>query len=301
MSILRPIVRACAVGALRDRTWAESRVFDSDMTPLADAVLGRAASPYIVVYTDTDDFMPTGAEVYDGEARSLSLVLEIGVASAIENDEGAKILQFAATDEGMELAVDVTTWQATAALWGDPYSQYGDLLKRIAYRLRRVQQRRGGQAQGGIRFAARRVTYVVSTIDDIPPGVVPPDHGPIQDFIGLASSEVDLHISGLANNLKLLLSTSNAPTWRQAQSYMGMSTEAIKKLGPDGTPVPYPEIEDPPLDYTDPNEFVPVLTDIKLSPGEPPVLPYEPNRPFIPGMSATNFKLSKKHKDDAER
>jgi hypothetical protein len=117
MSLLRPIIRACAVAALRDQTWAQARVYDSDMTPLADAVLGVAAAPYIVIYTDTDDLQPVRgvAEMYDGENRNLSVVLEIGVASAVRNAQGQIVIQFAATDQGMEWAVDCVSFLASCS------------------------------------------------------------------------------------------------------------------------------------------------------------------------------------------
>jgi hypothetical protein len=56
MSIIRPILRMCVVAALRERTLAERRVFDSDNTPLADALAHEPeqAKPYITVYTDED-------------------------------------------------------------------------------------------------------------------------------------------------------------------------------------------------------------------------------------------------------
>jgi hypothetical protein len=294
MSLLRPVIRACAVAALRDKSWAESRVYDSDMTPLTEAVSGTATTPYIVVYTDTDDIpaIRGAGEIYDGDSRQLQIVLEIGVASAIKNKSGgasasgptlvggrdavdpdpgasargwisfknnpsngdtiaingtvitfvtasplhnqvhigatlsdtlAALLtllqnssdiglvactyglaasnalavvatipgaagnnitlaanvtglttQFTHTDFGTELAVDVISAQALAALWGDPRSPWANLFKRFLLRLKRLPTRRGGQAGGGVRFAARRITLVCSTIYDFAPGIVPP-------------------------------------------------------------------------------------------------------------------------------
>ena len=99
MSLIRPAVRACTVAALKDKTWAEGRVYNSDMTALAQAVMGGPPKPYIVVFTDSDDHPRiTGAEMYDGEARQLNLVLEMGIASAIRGTKGNVVLQFAATD-----------------------------------------------------------------------------------------------------------------------------------------------------------------------------------------------------------
>lgn len=263
MSLLRAVVRMCAVAALRDKTWAQGRVYDSDMTPFADAVFGQAAAPYTVVYTDTDDrTMVTGAELYNGDQRQLSLVFEMGIASSTKNGAGGLTIQFSATDEGMEFAVDVLESQIIAALFGDPTSAWGNLLRRIVYRVKRMPSRRGGQAQKGIRFAARRTVLVCSTIDDIPPGVLIGDNHPVRQFIAMAAAaDPALGIGETAALVAKLLETSAAPTWRQAQAYMGMSTEAVEALNAD-VPLPWPGVEIPPLDFSDTDEFVPPLTVI---------------------------------------
>jgi hypothetical protein len=274
MSLLRPIVRACAVAALRDQTWAGAQVYDSDMTPFADAVYGQAAAPYVVIYTDADDRMPKGAELYDGSARSLSLVVEIGIASSIKNDAGL-VVQFAATDEGMEFAVDVLEAQVIASLWGDPASEWGELLRSILYRVRKMPSRRGGQAQKGIRFAARRTSFMCDSIDDLPPGVVPNPEGPIARFIAMAAAHPDVGISDCGTIIQSLLAGGAGPTWRQAQAYMGMSTRAIRALNPDGTPLPWPNVEKPPFDWSDHDEFVPPMTSI-ATPLSMPAQPLTP-------------------------
>jgi hypothetical protein len=285
MSLLRPAIRACAVAALRDRTWAADRVLDSDMTALADAVFGGPPQPYIVVYTDSDDRpRNVGAELYDGDLRMLNIVLEIGVANAIKGTAGNLVIQFAATDQAMELACDVVETQATAALWGDPYSQWGELLKKMCYRIIRVPSRRGGQASGGIRFAARRVTYVVNTIYDIAPGVVLDDTHPLKQFIALAKGNPIFGVNDIGSILESVLSTTANPDWRVAQAYMGMQKEAIKNLHVPGSPLPLAIGEVPPLDDSDTNEWVPSITEIDLAVDTTP--PFDTNPPsFWPGNS----------------
>src|SRR4051812_28361698 len=111
MSIIRPCIRIATVAALRERTWAEERVFDSDQQPLAAALLGDSDAseykPYMTVYTD-DDTMTNidGRQVYNGD-RALALTIEIGTASAIRGKNGSATLSFAQTDEAMELAIDM--------------------------------------------------------------------------------------------------------------------------------------------------------------------------------------------------
>lgn len=258
MSFLRPAIRACAVAALKDKTWAQDRVFDSDQTALAEAVQGTEAKPYIVVYTDTDDRQANVSnELYDGSRRMLNLVLEIGVANAIKGTNGNLKINFAATDQGMELAVDMIETQCTAALFGDPHSQWGELLKNLTLNIIRVPSRRGGQASQGIRFAARRVAFVMSTIYDIPPGVVLNDTHPLKKFIAAAKGNPVFGITDVGTILENMLATTAAPDWRVAQAYLGMSTEVAQAAMVPGVPLPYPNFEQEPLDFSDPSEYPP--------------------------------------------
>ena len=273
MSLMRAVIRATAVGALRDRTWAETRVYDSDMTPLAEAVYGQkdihgnpVAKPYIVVYTDTDDISPvTGVnEIYNSENRSLSLVLEIGVASAVRDPSGTIKIHFSATDTGMEWACDIISAQSLAALIGDPYSPWGDLFKRFCS-LRRMPTRRGGMAQQGVRFAARKITLVMKPLWDLVPGDMLEDGHPILDFINLAKTNPVIDQLDVAALVQAFLPTAQIPSWRVAQGLLGLDTKAVRILQPEGTPLPYDDypLEQPPFDPMD-NEFAPMLKVVTL-------------------------------------
>lgn len=193
------------------------------MTPLAQALSGTEAAPYIVIYTDADDIIPMrgSGEIYDGENRKLQVVLEIGVASAVAQPDGSVKITFSPTDFGRELAVDVVCMQALSALWGNPQSPWAELFKRFVWRLQRMPTRRGGQAQG-VRFAARRIILVCNTIYDFAPGIVPQKSHPIWDFIKLANENPlpdpveGETITDMANIIHSLLTTTPALNWQQA-------------------------------------------------------------------------------------
>ena len=241
-------------------------------------MLGTAAKPYIVVYTDNDEIsqVPGPNQIYSGENRALSVVLEMGVASAIRGEKGEIIIQFAATDAGMEAAVDVLEAQALAALIGDPQSPWGDLFKRLIWRVMKLPSKRGGQAERGVRFAARRTTLICTTISDIPPGVVPhtaidqpyPEalkNHPMRDFIRLAREHPEMGVIDVASIVENVLDSTEAPNWRQAQAYLGTYTDAARKLMVPGAPLPYPEApEIPSYDDFDINEYPPDLLNITL-------------------------------------
>lgn len=265
MSLLRPIIRCCVCAALRDRTYAEDRVFDSDQRPLAAALLNLPKSPYIVVFTDADD-TPTATEgrMYDGRYRQLQVSIEIGVASAIEHQDGSVTIKLASNDYASEWAVDVVEAQVKAALYGDPQSDWGELLKRFAPRVALFRSRRGGQNQQGVRFNARRLVLTLSDmLDDFAPGRPVPQV--VTDFIALAAAHPQLSVSGAGHLVSDVLSTlpATAPTWRQAQAFLGTREDVVKALNVTDAPLPYPGVEEAPYDAQD-AEQPPALADIGI-------------------------------------
>lgn len=269
------------MAALRDRTWAGANVFDSDLQSLAEAIQGKADKPYVVVYTDTDDRMPPSlAEMYDGRARKLQLAIEMGVASSIIGDDDQVTLKFSATDEGLEWACDVIEGQVIAALWGDPDSPWGNLLRQLAPRVLRVPSRRGGQGSG-IKFAARRTVFELNTIYDLAPGVVPPDQHPVWEFVRMGkASEAPINVQDRARTVERLLVESDVHTsWMVAQAYLGADRQSTKNINPDGVPPPWGKpgielpVEQPPLEEMGEHEWPTRLDQITLHDDDPRALP----------------------------
>lgn len=257
--MLRQIIRCCAVAALRDKTWAKERVYDTDQRPIADAVLGDSTSPYkpyVVVYTDSDDFTNVWeAGLYDGTKRSMQLTLEIGAARSFQGTNGAIVVTFAGNDYAMELACDCIEDQIKAALWGaeTERTDWGELLRRFAPHVTQVRSRRGGQNARGIRFNARRLIFIVQTLDEVVPGIVPPASHPVHTFISMAAAHTEENIVQAGDIISKLLASdpNDAPVWRQAQAQMGMDEAGITALNVTDTPLPYPEIEEAPYDPRD--------------------------------------------------
>jgi|SRR6188768_1092589 len=232
MSITRMLTRMAAVAALRGSTWADDRVFDSDNTPLSQALtLNAAAKPYIVVYTDSDSRMDqNGTDLY-GMTRELNLVLEIGVASKIEGKTGEETIKTPLTDEGMELALDMVEDQALAALFGDAQSGWAELLKGLIMRVQRVSGQRGASADRDRRWAARQVSIVCDVVSDLPPGVpVPHDH-PIQLFVRTSDDYPDAQMQPVADICKAIMGAAAAPKWEQVQATFGVRRIALRASG----------------------------------------------------------------------
>lgn len=228
----------CAVAALKNRTWAENLVYDSDNTPLLDA-LQNVAKPYVTVFTDTDTSTEIfGRDVYTAN-RSLALVFEFGVASAVVVDNKGLELRIPQTDQAMEALVDILESQILSAVVSDPYSPFGELLRRMINRFTRIPSIRGGSEQQGTRWAARKLTLMCDTISSPAPGVALDANHPVRDFITMAKSQTyaALGMAEAATLIEQILEGSPSPDWRQGQAWLGLTLEGIQ-----GTAiVPLPE------------------------------------------------------------
>jgi hypothetical protein len=232
MSIVRMLTRWCAVAALRGRTWADDRVFDSDNTPLAQAlVLNQAAKPYIVVFTDADN--RTEIEVTDlyNTRRELNLALEIGVASKVEGETGGTNLKIPLTDEGMEIALDMVEDQAIAAMFGNPQSDWAELLKTIVIRIDRVPGQRGASSERDRRWAARQLSIICDVVSDIPPGRPVPEGHPIRNFIVVAKANPEAGMSHAIEICEALVNRTEAPGWEQMQAMLGARRQGLRAIG----------------------------------------------------------------------
>lgn len=232
MSIVRMLTRLCAVAALRGQTWADDRVFDSDNTPLAQVLaLNAAAKPYIVVFTDADNRNEVnGTDLYSVR-RELNLCLEIGVASKVQGETGGETISTPLTDEGMEIALDMVEDQALACLFGDPQSDWTELLKDFILRVDRITGQRGASAQRDRRWAARQLSIICDVISDLPPGVPVSYNHPIRHFIKVAHDHPEAgmeHVSGICS---ALTNRIEAPAWEQVQATLGVRRIGLRAIG----------------------------------------------------------------------
>jgi hypothetical protein len=222
----------CAVAALRGTTWADDRVFDSDNTPLSQALaLNAAAKPYIVVYTDSDNRLDIDSTDLYGVRRELNLCLEIGVASKVEGEAGGVQLKTPLTDEGMEIALDMVEDQAIAALFGNPQSDWAELLKGFVMRVSRVSGQRGASADRDRRWAARQLSVICDVIGDLPPGVPAGADHPIRMFIKTSERHPEAGMEHVAEICSALLSSKVAPKWEQVQATYGGRRLAMRAIG----------------------------------------------------------------------
>ena len=262
MSIIRMLTRLSAVAALRGATWADDRVFDSDNTPLSQALtLNEAAKPYIVIYTDADNRIDVAGHDIYAARRELTLVLELGVASKITGATGDAMLQIPQTDEGMEIALDMVEDQTIAALLGDPKSDWAELLKKFILRIDRMNGQRGASADRDRRWAARQLGIVCDVCSDMPPGVPVPDDHPIRKFIEVANDHPEAHMEHAAEICEALVSRGAAPQWEQVQAWLGVRRVGLRAIGL--APLSS-ELSLRGDDLTDERGEAPILSDITL-------------------------------------
>jgi hypothetical protein len=230
--MIRLVVRMCAVAALRDKTWAADRVYDSDNTPLVDKLTAEI-KPYMTVFTDTDNRMEVdGMDVYSTQ-RNLSLVVELGLASATVVEKGDKTISIPQTDQAMEAFIDLLEMQVMSALIGDPNSKWGDLFKQLVTKVLRMPSRRGGSSDKGTRWAARQLTLVCQPIGDPIPGLVLSNAHPIKQFIALARADDQegLNLAVAADLIENALETAGNPDYQKAQAWLGLSLRGVQSLG----------------------------------------------------------------------
>lgn len=226
------LTRLTAVAALRGNTWADERVFDSDNTPLAQALTaGGGAKPYIVVYTDADNRQEfNGMELY-GTRREMNLVLEIGVASKVEGETGGEQIKTPLTDEGMELALDMVENQALASLFGNPQNDWAELFKKLVIRVDRINGQRGASAERDRRWAARQLGIVCDIISDLPPGVPVPDDHPIRMFTEVAENNPEANMEHIGAICAALVNETTAPEWERVQATLSLRRLGLRAIG----------------------------------------------------------------------
>ena len=233
MSIIRTVVRLATVAALRERTWAQSRVYDSNNTPLLDALLGQGSQPYITVFTEDDVRSGISGKDIQASPRSLALVMEIGIALASSGLAPEDVeISIPPTDEGMELTMDIVESQALGVIFGEPSSVWGEILRRIFGTISRVSSARGGAAERGARWAARQLVITSEHILSDPVGgtVLPANH-PVRTFVTAGRASSDPNMVGAANIVNDLINDTPVIDWLQAQAWLGLNRGAAQGMG----------------------------------------------------------------------
>lgn len=254
MMLSMDVLRWVTVMALRDRTWAGPRVYDSPGQP-ADLRMESERAPFVAVYTDDADFEleeETGvgvASLYDSGGTAL-LIIEVAVAGQMQDvapaddpeDEPEDADMFrvvadrnilAATDQGLEARIGFISRQVMDAL-ADPSNPWAELWRRMTPVRKKVEVRRGGPGneaaqEGAQRFASRIMRLHLGILGEPAPGEAQPPEGFWPAFLALASESEEM--SGIASIIQDHLETKETNAWRNAQRAMSLTERGVRGIG----------------------------------------------------------------------
>lgn len=231
MSLTRLVMRLAAARALRDRTLAGARVFDSAVDPI-DQTIAENRQPLLVLTTDEHEVDITGRDLA-GDAQRCDLVIELAIAARVEvparDGQGGQItIAIPHTDEGMELTLDMMEHQVVTALTRDD-SAWARTWMKLVPRVTRRLSRRGASSENGVRFAARQLVLTCDLVDtpavgpDIPPGTA---WGEV-----LALMEADQTLAPIAAMLREQIEGVSFPDWARTAQILGVPLEVMDQLG----------------------------------------------------------------------
>jgi hypothetical protein len=230
MSLAALALRLIAVKAITGRTLAEDRIFDSQIESI-DSLVKRMPAPLVIVSVDDADSRGGEGEPPSlGQDETLTLLFETAVAGQVEVDSaGEPITIFAATSQGLEATLDVLWRQVSRALLATPTSApWGDLFWQFVERMVRIEKRRGGGAEKGVRFASR---FILLTLE---PAAEPAHGEPVSGRWAalLAAMRGEDDLGELADALEREIEApAGLADWRIEQAKLGVSDKAARWIG----------------------------------------------------------------------
>lgn len=237
MSLTALAVRIATIRALRGRTLAEDRVFDSKINPV-NLVATDEKRPVIIVTTDDDNVNITGRDLRAGD-HSLELVIEIAVTQkvevVVENEETREVISIPATDAGLEATVGLIGWQIAKALSADG-GLWGDLWRVLVVQVKSISSQRGADDANGVRYAARQYIYTIDHIAEPAPGETPADSDAWACV--LKAMKDDPELASLAKLIETEISGGGFLPWEIARGALGLADDeagiiGVKPIGVD--------------------------------------------------------------------
>ncbi len=220
------LLRVATVKALRGRTIAGDRVFNSAIDPLQ--LLDKTPQPVIVVYTEEDRASYHGRSMLTG-SRQVTLAIHLVVGSRIATQDHGVLLQLADTDAGLEAQLDTLRYQI-ACLFDVVDSPWMELWHDLVTDYVGEETRRGAD-NDGVKFAAREILLKVGTIGNMPPRLGPLDEdGLWAKAIALFRADPDLAHTG--DWMAAVLEAGEPATERQTMaSRLGLAPAVVDYLG----------------------------------------------------------------------
>lgn len=221
MSLSALAIRLATIRAIKGRTFAEDRVFDSAIHPV-DLVAVEHSQPVVIVTTDDDDVTVEGRDLMAADHR-LELVIEVAVASklTVDGDGDPKaVMTIPATDAGLEATLNLIGWQVLRALTADG-GEWGDLWRQLVMRVHEIQCRRGADETNGVRFAARQYILKVDHIAEPSPGMDPV--GVWERTIGLLKEDAEL--ASIGRIIEATVAADPLEPWERVRAALGLADD----------------------------------------------------------------------------
>ena len=253
MSLTAFAIRLIGSRLLVGQTWAEDRIVNSPVDPLAQwnqSATDGTMKPTIAIYSGDRQLLVGGKQSQGGVPR-LDLVFDI-VMPAIRVDVGGGI-QLETSQSGGAAANDFVARQVDAALRFGP-EPWLELWNIFVVGIAEVRSRNLlMELDQGVQAALMEVTYTLNTLPD--PGFGIPLFGGWQKLV--TAMEADAAVAPLAPLVSSMITEpAGLPAWRQIQAFLGASDPAIRNSGLA------------PQDSTETGEAA-VLSDIDLTPDVP--------------------------------
>ncbi|WP_404291540.1 hypothetical protein ACD578_05375 [Microvirga sp. RSM25] len=229
MSLVSFAIRICLERALVDKTYAEERVYDSQITPTNETV-PKGQKPLIILSTDDDKSDIREWDLLRGQ-RDLEVVIEMVLATFVKAKGGPDQIEVIIphTDAGMEASLGFMQRQVMRALM-DPLDPWAELLKEFMGRINRTLGRRGASAEKGVRYAAKQLVLVCDPIFEPDFGETIPPDSPWGRLIALM--EADAELVDLALVLRAEIENGNdLPSWRRFQASRGWTDARVRNAG----------------------------------------------------------------------
>lgn len=220
MSLVSLALRLATIRALKGRTFAEDRVFDSRIEAI-DTLAMNETAPIIIVTTDDDEVAYEGRDLFAGDHKH-DLVIEAGVWTKVSTEKDGDLLIIPATDAGLEASLNIFCYQIARALAGDG-GEWGDLWRSIVTSVPKGSSRRGADDTKGVRFAARQLIYTVDHIAEPMPGRMPAEGETW--FRILEMLKADPEFAAIGKIIETEIAAVSLMPWEQVRAALGLADD----------------------------------------------------------------------------
>lgn len=224
MSIVGFATRLVAAQILRDNTWAERRIVDSPVDPLAE-VLGSGGKPVLALYTgDSVRVISAQGRQTQGAAQTIDLMVYVYVPPS----EHELAPSFDSTGQGAAVALDVIERQVDAAFRLGP-AEWVAIWNKLVTVVERVRTRPVViETERGVTIPTVEIVYTLSTVPE-------PDFGD-ELYGGWKLLDQALKADGGLRPLApiladLMRAPAGLPDWRTVQANMGVNRDAMRAIG----------------------------------------------------------------------